>query len=161
MFRSLAYTWILPVALAATGCSNGGAAMAPVPPDPSSYANVSAFVTTHLLLDLTANFDARTLSGAAVLTLDRRNGTATELVLDTRDLNISKVEAATGDGTFAPAAFTLDAATPAFGSALRITRPAGADHVRVTYTTSPNAKGLQWLTPAQTAGRAHPFMFSQ
>ena len=55
----------------------------------------------------------------------------------------------------------LDAATPAFGSALRIAMPAGADRVRVTYSTSPTARGLQWLAPSQTAGKKHPFLFSQ
>ncbi len=55
----------------------------------------------------------------------------------------------------------LDAATPAFGSALHIAMPAGADRVRVTYATSPSARGLQWLAPSQTAGKKQPFLFSQ
>src|SRR5215470_14685864 len=38
--------------------------------------------------------------------------------------------------------------------------PPEADRVRVTYTTSPGAKGLQWLSPAQTSGRRHPFLYS-
>ena len=39
--------------------------------------------------------------------------------------------------------------------------PAGADRVRVTYSTSPAARGLQWLAPSQTAGKKQPFLFSQ
>ncbi len=154
---------ILSAALFAGACGGGKEeAMVPsVPPDPSSYANVSAFVATHLVLDLTADFDARTLSGTASLTFDRRDPAATELVLDTRDLSITKVEAAVGAGAWVDTTFTLDAATPAFGSALRIAMPRGADRVRVTYATSPGAKGLQWLTPAQTAGKKHPFLFTQ
>src|SRR5688572_24094435 len=115
----------------ATGCGSRQKAssqpMNPVPSDPSSYANVTAFVTRHLVLDLTADFDRRTLAGTAELQLERRDPAATELVLDTRDLSIEKVDAASGAGGWAPTAFKLDAATPAFGSALRVTMPAGAD----------------------------------
>ncbi|HKE83776.1 MAG TPA: M1 family metallopeptidase [Vicinamibacterales bacterium] len=136
-------------------------APAPIPHDPSSYANTDAFVIKHLVLDLTADFDARTLSGTAELRLDRRNANATELVLDTRDLTIRGIEAAAGDSGWKSASYRLDPATPAFGSALRIAMPKGADRVRITYSSSPSAKGLQWLTPAQTAGRKHPFLFSQ
>ena len=129
--------------------------------DASTLANVDAFVAKHLVLDLTADFTTKTLSGTAELRLDRRDPNATELVLDTRDLKIEKVEAATGTGAWMATTHRLDAATPAFGSALRIAMPAGADRVRVTYSTSPGARGLQWLAPSQTAGKKQPFLFSQ
>ena len=73
------------------------------------------------------------------------------MVLDTRDLQIQKTETATGNGSWSNAAFRLDPSTPAFGSALRVTVPANADRIRITYASSPSSKGLQWLTPAQTA----------
>lgn len=135
--------------------------MSPTHADPSSYANVSAFVTRHLSLDLTANFEQRTLAGTATLTLDRPDPSATELILDTRELTIQNAEAAIGEGDWVPTAFKLDAPTPAFGSALRITVPPTADRVRVTYTSAPTARGLQWLEPSQTAGKQHPFLFTQ
>ena len=132
-----------------------------VPKDASTSANLDAFVAKHLVLDLTADFTAKTLAGTAELTFDRRDPKATEVVLDTRDLKLEKVEAASGSGTWMATTHRLDAATPAFGSALHIAMPAGADRVRVTYSTSPSARGLQWLAPSQTAGKKQPFLFSQ
>src|SRR5262245_6653550 len=73
-------------------------APASTPRDPSSYANAEAFVTKHLVLDLLADFDARTLSGTAELQLDRRDSKAMDLVLDTRDLTIRGVETAAASG---------------------------------------------------------------
>ncbi len=127
----------------------------------ATYANIDAFVTKHLLLDLTADFESNTLRGTAELQLERRDPRATELVLDTRDLQIQQDRNGDRHGSWSDTTFRLDAPTPAFGSALRVTMPASADRVRVTYATSPSAKGLQWLTPAQTAGKKHPFLFSQ
>jgi leukotriene-A4 hydrolase len=132
-----------------------------VPKDASSYANLDAFVAKHLVLDLAADFTAKTLSGTVELRFERRDPNASEVVLDTRDLKIGNVEAASGSGAWASTAHRLDAATPAFGSALHITMPAGADRVRVSYSTSPAARGLQWLSPSQTAGKKQPFLFTQ
>jgi aminopeptidase N len=127
----------------------------------ATYANTDAFVTKHLLLDLTADFEAKMLRGTAELQLERRDPRATEIVLDSRDLQIQKAETASGNGSWTATMFRLDPPTPAFGSALHVTVPADADRVRITYASSPSAKGLQWLTPAQTSGKKQPFLFSQ
>ena len=103
------------VMILATACSRTPDAPATprptaVPKDASTYANLDAFVATHLVLDLTADFTAKTLSGTAELTFDRRDPNATEVVLDTRDLKIDKVEAATGSGAWMGTTHRLDAA---------------------------------------------------
>jgi leukotriene-A4 hydrolase len=157
----VAFGALLILAAACTRTPVASSTPASVPHDPSSYANTDAFVTTHILLDLTADFDARTLSGTAELAVERRTADAGELVLDTRDLTIRSVETAGKSGPWSSAAFRLDGATPAFGSALHITMPREAERVRIAYSTSPSAKGLQWLAPAQTAGKKQPFLFSQ
>ena len=33
--------------------------------------------------------------------------------------------------------------------------------IRLEYVTSSEASGVQWLLPEQTAGKAHPFLFTQ
>src|SRR5581483_7120504 len=57
--------------------------------------------------------------------------------------------------------FTLGPRDPILGSPLRIGLAKGCSWVRVQYSTSPGASGLQWLDPPQTAGKQHPFLYSQ
>ncbi|HST27336.1 MAG TPA: M1 family metallopeptidase [Rudaea sp.] len=129
--------------------------------DPHSHAQPNTVRVTSLALDLSVSFDKRELAGSVTLDLDWHDKAARELVLDTNDLAIEKVEVADKAGHWSPAKFSLDKADPALGSALRIAASPQNPEVRITYTTSPNAFGLQWLDPAQTAGNKHPFMFSQ
>ena len=35
------------------------------------------------------------------------------------------------------------------------------DKIKIEYSTSENSTALQWLPPEQTAGKTHPYMFSQ
>lgn len=135
------------------------AAMSPV--DTHSYANTAEFRTRHLALDLSVDFKRKRLSGTAELQLQRVNAAATELVLDTRALVISAVEAAGDKTAWVKTSYRLDAADAVLGSALRITMPAGSSRVRVSYHTVAAASGLQWLTPAQTAGKKKPLLFTQ
>lgn len=128
--------------------------------DPQSYAQPQAFRTRNLDLDLTVDFDARILDGSVTLDLERVAG-APELVLDTRELTILGAAAASADGAFADTAYTLGEPDPILGSPLRITMPPGATRVRIRYRSVPQASGLQWLTPAQTAGGKQPFLFTQ
>src|SRR6185503_2388116 len=63
--------------------------------------------------------------------------------------------------TWADAPFELAPTAPVLGSKLSIALGRQARKVRISYSTSPEASGLQWLTPAMTLGRKTPFMFSQ
>jgi leukotriene-A4 hydrolase len=128
--------------------------------DYHSYANTSDFRTEHLRLDLGVDFTRRVLEGTVELQLRRLTG-APELVLDTRDLDILSVETDAEHGLWSAAAFSVGARDAILGSPLKITMAPTADRVRIKYTTRPEASGLQWVTPEQTAGRKHPFLYSQ
>ena len=129
--------------------------------DPHTYANTAEVVVRAVALDLGVDFGQRRLAGTAELSLDWKDPAARQVVLDTRDLDIAAVEAVDAAGSAKPVSFALDRRDPILGSALRIRLDAQAPAVRIHYRTSPNASGLQWMTPAQTAGKQHPFMFSQ
>ena len=130
-------------------------------PDPHSRSNPERVRVRHLALDLEVSFERRSLSGTATLHVQRLDPGATRLLLDTRALEIAAVEAAEGERPWSPTGFDLGAADPILGSALAVTLPPLADRVRIRYATRPEASGLQWLSPPQTAGRTHPFLFSQ
>jgi leukotriene-A4 hydrolase len=123
--------------------------------DSHSYAQPEKVRVTHCSLSLAASFEERSLRGTARLNLERIDSTA-PLILDTRALRIESVTCA---GT--PVEFVLADRDPILGSALSISLPAGADSVEIRYATSQEASGLQWLNPEQTAGKKHPFLFSQ
>ena len=127
-----------------------------------SYSNPQTVRVRHVELDWDVLFDKKILLGTATLTIERSPQTKNAaLVLDTRDLKIEKVEASSGGTKYTTTKFKLGAADKILGAPLTIELPANAARVRVHYSTSPNASGLQWLEPQQTAGKKMPFMFSQ
>ena len=129
--------------------------------EPHSYAQPDQVVVTHLDLDLKIDFPHKQLDGQATLKLDWKNPQAPSLVLDTRDLKIAKIEAVGTDGKVTPLKYALAPRDKQLGQKLTIAAPAHPAQVRIVYATSPGASGLQWLTPAQTADKKLPFMFSQ
>jgi leukotriene-A4 hydrolase len=130
--------------------------------DIHSYSNPQEIKVKHLDLDLDVNFEQKVLKGTAALSLERVSGSeGAPLILDTRALNISKVEASTDGKSFSETTFTLGPADTVLGAPLTIKLPPGAKSVRVHYATSPGASGLQWLEPPQTAGKQKPFLFTQ
>ncbi|MBK9251234.1 MAG: M1 family metallopeptidase [Proteobacteria bacterium] len=123
--------------------------------DIHSHADPAVARVTHVMLDLTADFEKRTMQGTATLEI-LAEGAEPLLSLDTSRLNIQSVR----DGEGKDLTFRLEAAVPVLGSALRIELGA-ARRVVVAYSSSPDADALQWLAPAQTAGGKQPYLFSQ
>lgn len=164
---------VLALSTALAACNNAGdmksdmpalpaSATAPVDyaRDTHSYAQPQIARVRNVALDLNADFTAHTLSGTATLTITAEPG-ATQIVLDTRNLDIRSVKNEAGQ----PLAFVLGTADPILGQSLTVTFPAfAADETRkivIDYSTRPDASALQWLTAAQTAGGQSPYLFSQ
>jgi leukotriene-A4 hydrolase len=124
--------------------------------DPHSYFDDAQPRTRSWTLRLQVDFARKVLSGTAELRLASPAGGL--LDLDTKGLSI---EAVTALGSGAGVPFELGPEEPILGRRLRLTLPAGIAGVAIRYETSPDAIGLQWLAPAQTEGKVHPFLFSQ
>lgn len=128
--------------------------------DHHSYSNPEEVRVRHIALDLDVLFAEKTLRGSATLTLDRQQADK-PLKLDSRDLKISRVETSTDGNVWAQRPFDVGSADKHLGSPVTIQLPQTASRVRIHYETVPTASGLQWLTPSQTAGKKHPFLYSQ
>ena len=129
--------------------------------DPHSYARPAEARVTHVGLDLRADFERRALEGSATLTWDAAPD-AREIVLDTRGLDVASVTDVNG----ATLAHRFGADDALLGRSLTVALPSGARdaagrRITIRYRTRPGAEALQWLTPEQTAGKQHPYLFSQ
>lgn len=127
--------------------------------DVHSYARLDQVSTPHLELNLNVDFANSKLQGHATYMLQRHDN-STQLYLDTSNLQIERTELWVND-QWQPTKFTLGNVHPSLGSELIVDIGSVASKVRIHYQTAPTASGLQWLTPEQTAGKEHPFMFSQ
>jgi aminopeptidase N len=126
--------------------------------DPATYARPQIARVTHVDLDLALDFAAKAVGGTAMLDVLAAPG-ATELVLDDRGLAITRVTDAQG----AELPFKVGPSAEGRGAPLVIDMGPGPERRRITiqYSAAPGAEALQWLSPEQTAGKVHPFLFSQ
>jgi aminopeptidase N len=133
--------------------------MTPEAHDIHSYAQPLVARVTHVDLDLTADFAGQKMTGTAALDIAAAPD-AKEVVLDSKGLVIKGVTDAKG----AALPWTLGKADPILGAPLTVTLPKGdgvARRIVVSYDSAPGGAALQWLTPAQTAGKQKPYLFSQ
>lgn len=130
--------------------------------DYHSYSNPEQVKVSHVDLDWDVLFDQKILKGTAVLTIERVSSNKNvPLILDTKNLNVAKVEASSDGKNYSETRFTVGNPDQILGAPLTIELPDNTTRVRIAYASSPSASGLQWLEPSQTADKKHPFMFTQ
>lgn len=152
---------LLPSLLASASFVAGYAPASLAAADQHSYANLDQVVSTHLYLDLDIDFKDKELKGFVEHQLKWLDPNSRTLVLDTRDLEVDKVMYQNAQGKWHKASFTLGKRDAVKGAKLTINLAQQAKKVRVYYNSLPQASGLQWLTPEQTASKTQPFMYSQ
>ncbi len=125
--------------------------------DTLTHAQPQVARVTHVALDLDLDFDAKRVGGTAELSVLAAPG-AEEIVLDTNGLEIAQVT--DGQGRALSHAVGEPVAEGGKGAPLTI-RLDGAETLRIAYRAPADASALQWLSPEQTKGGVHPFLFSQ
>lgn len=124
--------------------------------DPHSFADIREAKMSHLNWDAEVDFDKHVINGVATIQFIAAHS-AKELVLDTKELTIHEI--VWPDGT--EAEYKLGYKIKFLGQPLHIQLKEGMDSVIIRYTTSEMAEALRWLSPQQTAGKKHPFLFTQ
>lgn len=125
--------------------------------DIHSFAKPDEAQMTDLALDIKVDFEKKTIGGKAAISFENKKA-AKQLFLDTKELKISKVTLGKEEKE---TKFQLSKEQAIKGSALAIDIQADTKLVNIYYETSPSAGALQWLSPAQTAGKQKPFLFTQ
>ncbi|EOD43505.1 putative leukotriene a4 hydrolase protein [Neofusicoccum parvum UCRNP2] len=132
------------------------------PRDPNTLSNYHNFITTHTTANLEIDFEKRRLWGNVVLLLKSlTDKEAEEVILDTSYLDVKDVKV---DGESAK--WDLAARSEPYGSPLSIKLGKGVEKdkqiaIDISLSTTEQCTALQWMTPAQTSNKKHPYMFSQ
>ena len=125
--------------------------------DAHSYANFNEVYTKHLHLDLEVNFKNNSIYGVArhqMVNLD-----ADTAIFDIKYLEIQKVTV--GDKDEKPASFIIGEFDSILGSPLMVAINPDVEFINIYYKTTEKCEALDWLAPEQTAGKKHPFLYSQ
>ncbi|CAH0024370.1 unnamed protein product [Clonostachys rhizophaga] len=130
--------------------------------DPSTKSNYGEWRTKHTTANFTLDFDAKRLKGSVVLQLESQTDKeSTEVVLDSRHVKVSSINVNSVESKW-----ELKPHSEPLGAPLHISVPGGAPkgeiiNLTIDLETTEKCTALQWLTPAQTSNKKHPYMFSQ
>lgn len=124
--------------------------------DPHSYSTQGAYIK-HLKWKATIDFAGKIIKAAASWTIEAKRG-ENVIVFDTKELRITGV---THNDDEEALTFELGIANALLGQPLTINISEGTRKINIEYQTAPHAEALQWLSPQQTSGKIHPFLFTQ
>lgn len=129
--------------------------------DIHSYANPEQVQVRHVNLDLKIVFEQHTIQATAILTIDQHGHGAKQLILDSRALQIDETKVSPDGFKYRETQFSIGKTDRILGAPVRINIGPDTKFVKIRYSTDPTATALQWLDPEQTAGKQHPFLYTQ
>jgi leukotriene-A4 hydrolase len=130
--------------------------------DPSTLSNYDAWITRHTTVNLQVDFVAKRLEGSVELELESLTDKASkEIVLDTTALKVTSVKVDT-----ASSEWEIKEEVAPLGSPLVVSVPDGVAKgtrvsLEIALETTAGCTGLQWMEPAQTGNKKHPYVYSQ
>ncbi len=121
----------------------------------STFSNYDSVTCTHVDWKANVDFEKKQIRATAIWNFENKTN-AKFIRFDAYDLDILKIFVGDKQVTFTMSAFNKE-----YGSGLAIPINENDSLVRIEYITGANAKALQWLSPAQTAGKIKPYLFTQ
>ena len=132
------------------------------PRDPNTLSNYNNWRTTKTEVNIEILFDKQKVQGTVLHKLRSITDAETkEIILDSSFLDVQDVSV---NGSSAK--WSLMSRVEPYGSPLKIELQEAVPldrviEVSIDVATTSSCTALQWLTPAQTSNRKHPYMFSQ
>ncbi|KAL4962657.1 bifunctional aminopeptidase/epoxide hydrolase [Aspergillus stella-maris] len=132
------------------------------PRDPNTLSNYNNWICTHSTANFEILFEQKKLVGNVIHKLQSiTNAETKDIILDSSHVDVGQVQVAGS-----PVEWELLPALGPYGTALKIKleNPVKFDEiidVDISVQTTEQCTALQWLTPAQTSNKKHPYMFSQ
>jgi leukotriene-A4 hydrolase len=124
--------------------------------DEHTLSNYTDAYTKHLHLDIAVDFDKRNISGLASHQIVNVSKTD-KIIFDTKYLIIDSVTLDEGLKT----EYVLGEFDELLGTSLTVSIKEATQKVNIYYQTTDKSEALDWLVPAQTAGKSKPFLYTQ
>ena len=125
--------------------------------DSHSYSNHTEIRTTHVHLDLDVNFDNNIIYGVARHQMSKSD--VTQAIFDIKGLEIQKITL--GKENEVETEFTIGETDNIKGAPLAVNIVPGTEYINIYYQTTKETEALDWLTPELTAGKKHPYLYTQ
>lgn len=125
--------------------------------DVHSYANIDQVRTKHVHLDLEVDFTSKTIAGVARHEMSEHK--VTTAIFDIKALDIQKVTL--GKENEIGTDFEIGDADDILGRPLKVKIKPNTKYINIYYSTTDKTQALDWLDPALTTGKKHPFMYTQ
>jgi len=122
-----------------------------------SYSNIDEINTTHLHLNFDIDFDNKKIKGVA---RHKMNNTGVEVaIFDVQGLDIQKVTL--GEDKEVETTFTVGKEDKLLGAPLKVDIKKNTSMINIYYETTEESQALDWLDPALTGSKKHPFLYTQ
>ncbi len=125
--------------------------------DAHTYSNVEEIRTDHLHLELEVNFENNTVYGVARHEMGEHN--TDTAIFDIKELEIKKVTL--GKGKEESTDFVIGNNNELLGQSLKVKIKPDTKYINIYYQTTDKTEALDWLEPELTAGKKHPYMYTQ